>query len=256
MARSTLVLCYHALSERWPAVLAVTPEAFEAQLRLLLGRGYRGTTFSEAVRSPGRRTLAVTFDDAYRSVYELARPILGELGLPATVFVPTAFAGSEKPMSWPGIERWLGGPHERELVPMSWEELGELAEAGWEIGSHTRTHPRLTELDDEALAVELEGSRADCEAALQAPCRSLAYPYGDEDERVVAAAGAAGYMAAGALPQSFAGASHLRWPRVGVYRPDDHRRFAIKTSPGVLALRASRGWSVPAGIRRLARRRP
>ena len=47
-----LVLCYHAVSPRWPADLSVTPEAFERQLQLLVGRGYRGATFHDAVTSP------------------------------------------------------------------------------------------------------------------------------------------------------------------------------------------------------------
>ena len=39
--------------------------------------------------------------------------------------------------------QWLDSPHAGELTPMSWDELGELSELGWELGSHTRTHPRL-----------------------------------------------------------------------------------------------------------------
>ena len=49
-------------------------------------------------------------------------------------------------MTWPGIDHWIGGPHETELVPMSWEELATLAAAGWEVGAHTRTHPHMTQL--------------------------------------------------------------------------------------------------------------
>src|SRR5256885_10994213 len=137
-----LVLTYHAVSERWPAELSVIPDRLEWQLRTLLDRGYRGATFTEAVSAPpAPRTVAVTFDDAYRSVLKLAFPILCRLGLVGTVFAPTDFIGREGPMAWPGIDRWLGGPHEPELVPLSWTELGVLVETGWEIGSPTRTHP-------------------------------------------------------------------------------------------------------------------
>ena len=45
----TLVLCYHAVSDGWPSGLSVTPAALERQLAILLGRGYRGVTFTEAV---------------------------------------------------------------------------------------------------------------------------------------------------------------------------------------------------------------
>ena len=89
-------------------------------------------------------------------------------------------------MSWPGIDHWAGGPHEHELEPMSWEELGRLAAAGWEVGSHTRSHPLLTQVaDDDSLAGELAQSKAVIESRLDRPCESIAYPYGDHDDRVV-----------------------------------------------------------------------
>jgi len=180
-----LVLCYHAVSERWPADLSITPRALEEQLELLVRRGYRGATFTDAVTSPpDGKVLAITFDDAYRSVLELGLPILERLGLPGSVFVPTDYAGSERPMSWPGIEQWCEGEFERELVPMSWEELGGLAGRGWEVGSHTCSHPHLTELDDSELDDELRGSKAVCEDRLGRRCESIAYPYGDHDLRV------------------------------------------------------------------------
>src|SRR5438105_523916 len=110
-----LVLCYHATSEDWPAALSVTPERLERQLRLLVGHGYRGSTLERAVFDPPHpRTLAVTFDDAYRSVLTTAKPILDALGLPASVFVPTRFPDTGEPMAWPGIDQWLDGPHRDE----------------------------------------------------------------------------------------------------------------------------------------------
>src|SRR5690242_16905578 len=173
MSGDLLVLCYHAVSERWPADLSITPANLEAQLGLLAARGYRGVTFTEAVlQPPDGKAVAVTFDDAYRSVLELGEPILTRLGWPATVFVPTDFAGAEHPMSWPGIDQWAGGEFDRELVPMSWEELGRLAGGGWEIGSHTCSHPRLTTLEDARLDEELRRSRSECQDRLERPCDS------------------------------------------------------------------------------------
>ena len=231
-----VVLCYHAVSADWPAQLAVTPERFEQQLTLLVRRGYRGATFAQAAAAPAaRKTLAVTFDDGVRSVLDRAAPVLRALGLPATVFVPTDFVGSEAPMSWPGIERWLGGSHEQELVPLGWDELRGLRDEGWEIASHTRTHARLIRLGDAELRDELEGSRARLESELGEPCRTLAYPYGEADERVIDAARTAGYDAACGLPTSFEGVSPLAWPRTGVWRNDGPFSFRVKVSSPVLA---------------------
>ncbi len=230
--RDVLVLCYHALSASWPAALAIPAERLERQLEYLVRAGYRGATFSEAVLAPpARKTLAVTFDDGFRSVIDEALPILTRLGLPGTAFVPTALVGRPGPMAWPGTERWLGTPHESGLHSMTWRQLTMLADAGWEVASHTCTHPRLTELDDERLADELVRSRAECEQRIGRPCRSIAYPYGDVDARVVRAAAAAGYASAAALPMRLHRRAALRWPRVGIYSNDPFPRFLAKVSP-------------------------
>jgi peptidoglycan/xylan/chitin deacetylase (PgdA/CDA1 family) len=237
-AGRTVTFGYHAISDSWSADLSVTTKQFREQLQLLVKRGFRGNTFHDAVTSPspGRR-MVVTFDDAFSSVLELGFPILSSLGLVATVFVVTDFADSGRPLRWPGIDRWVGGIHEPELKGLSWSQLAQLADAGWEIGSHTRTHPRLTSLSDDALVGELRGSREACERALGRPCRSLAYPYGDFDPRVLAAAADAGYEAAATLPTFFTRPTALAWPRIGVYRKDSLRRFRVKVSPTVCRIR-------------------
>jgi peptidoglycan/xylan/chitin deacetylase (PgdA/CDA1 family) len=239
-----LVLCYHALSERFPAAMSVTPDAFERQLGLLKRAGYRGLTFSDAVRARSGRVVAITFDDAYLSELTLAKPLLDAVGYPATVYAPTAYLDApEQPLKWDGIEQWHGGEHERELLPMSWDQLGELAEAGWEIGSHTCTHPHLDRVSDDAqLRAELVESKATVEERLGRDCATLAYPYGEYDERVIAAAEAAGYAAAGTLPARLHPARPLAWPRVGIYRGDDERRFRLKVSRVMRKLRGSRLW--------------
>ncbi len=254
--KDVLILCYHAVSDDWPSKYAVTRTQLEEQLGYLAARGYRGATFHDAVHSPpASRTLAVTFDDAYRSVLDLAAPILSRFGIPATVFVTTGFADGVTPMTMGALDRWIGGPYEQELLPMSWEELDSLAATGWEIGSHSRTHPRLTEVDDLVLAEELQGSRGDCAARLSAPCRSLAYPWGDEDDRVVRAAGEAGYSAAAAHPHPLLHAPEpMRWPRIGIQRGDRDAQFRRKVSPLRRRLHRHRAWSVVQAGHRVLRR--
>lgn len=223
-----LVLCYHAVDDRWPKALPAA--ALEAQVTHLLERGYKPARFTEAVLDPpAPRTLAVTFDDGLHSVHGHALPLLSRLGVVATAFVPTAFPGRAR-ARWRGIERWLASEHEHGLAPMSWEQLSELEQAGWEIGSHTRTHPWLTRLGDAELADELHRSKSECEERLGRACRSLAYPYGDVDDRVVAAAGAAGYEAGAGLPMRLGRVTALNWPRVGIYSNDPPPRFRAKTA--------------------------
>ena len=238
-----LVLCYHAVSETWPADLAVTPTRLGEQVGLLLRLGYRPVTFHEAVTTPGGgKTVAVTFDDGFASVARLGLPVLAGLGVPASLFVTTDFVDGEEPLAWPGIEQWADGAYAAELDAISEAEVRRLVEAGWEIGSHTCTHPRLTTLDEPALARELEESRRRCEEVAGAPCRSLAYPYGDSDERVIGAAERAGYETACLLPSRFAPPRRLAWPRVGVYVDDGPVAFRAKISPSVRRLRAGPLW--------------
>ncbi len=237
----TLVLCYHAVSPDWPERYTVTPDALETHVRDLLGRGYRGVTFADAVRAQaGERVFALTFDDAYRSVRERALPLLDRLGVPATVFAVSGFADSAAAVTT-ALGDWAGGPHAAELRSMGWDELRALADRGWEIGSHTRSHPMLTRLSDAELDDELAGSRAACEAGVARPCRSLAYPYGDFDARVARAAAAAGYEQAATL---FGGQPDapgaLEWPRVAVNRHHSPRAFRLKSSRLVRRARTRR----------------
>lgn len=253
-----LVLCYHAVARDWPSELAVRPEDLERQVARLLERGYVPATFSQAISDPpAEKVLAVTFDDSYRSVTRLGRPVLDSLGVPATVFVPTGPVGSERPMAWAGIDGWLGSEWEPELVPMGWDELEELAGSGWEIGSHSVTHPYLTQVADDVLAEELAGSRATLVERL-GRCDSIAYPYGDVDARVVAAARQAGYRTGAALPDRYrADPQLLEWPRLMIGRDDSEAAVERRTSRSFRRLQASRAWSlVPLAVGAAKRLRP
>jgi peptidoglycan/xylan/chitin deacetylase (PgdA/CDA1 family) len=229
-----LVLCYHALSRVSRLETTVHPDRFERQVAALRDMGYVGTTFTEALTAPARsRVVAITFDDGSKSVRRDAWPILEAAGFTATAFVPTAWVGRPDAVRWAGLESARDTADRDELVCMSWEDLAALADGGWEIASHTRTHPYLTMLDDRRLADELAGSRADCEQRLGRGCRALAYPYSDVDARVVAAASAAGYTFAATVAYLPEWPRPLCWPRLGVAASDSDRRFARRTSPTV-----------------------
>lgn len=205
------------------------PADFEAQLSSFVRSGYRGATLSEALVSPpAARILVVTFDDAHSSVWEHARQPMERLGIPGTVYAPTDYVGAGRLMGWDGYDTWLGTEHEAELAPMSWRQLRELAAAGWEVGSHTCSHPRLSQLDDGAIAAELEDSRRICEEESGRPCHSIAYPYSDYDERVVRAAAAAGYRFAVSVPRDPQPPLPFEWPRVGAYHGEDARRVRMR----------------------------
>lgn len=226
MGRPT-ILAYHAVSP-FPNPLCVDVASLREQLTVMVGKGMHAVTFAEALSSSAPdRAFAVTFDDGFLSVYDRARPVLAELGIPATVFVPTARIGRDEPLDWPGLTP-EPMPSE-ELLPMTWDQVRELAADGWEIGSHSVTHPRLPQMADADLRRELVDSKRTCEEQAGVPCRTLAYPFGDADARVVGAAAEAGYVA-GVTMTVLRCAGPLAVPRIGVYSNDTRRRFALKVS--------------------------
>lgn len=254
-AARPLILAYHAVSSTWRSPLAVSEDTLRTQLRHLAGRGYVGLTFSEAERRREagdlpERTVVVTFDDGYASNLRAA-PILEECGYPATVFVVTAFVESGRPLSWYGIDGDSAPADIGELAPLRWDELRGLREAGWEVGSHTVTHPLLTTLDPDRGQAELLTSRASIRDRLGI-CDSLAYPYGAADRRTAAAALEAGYAGACVLTGAhFDDVPYLR-PRVGLTESDTGARLALKLSRAGLAFRRS---PVALAIRKSRRRR-
>jgi peptidoglycan/xylan/chitin deacetylase (PgdA/CDA1 family) len=244
-----LVLCYHAVSETWNHTLSVSPATLEAQLDLLKRRGYRPVGAAEAAAGSGR-LLHVTFDDAFTSIRN-ALPALERAGVRATVFACTGYADDGRPLGVPELQGELDARPE-ELETMRWDELRELVARGIEVSSHTVSHPHLPTLADAELADELRSSRERLEDELGRPCTVLAYPYGDCDERVRAAAKAAGYETAFGLPGDSSGSDPFDVFRVGVWHGDSPRRLALKAgslvrSPFAMRLRVALGLTHSAG---------
>jgi peptidoglycan/xylan/chitin deacetylase (PgdA/CDA1 family) len=236
-----LVLCYHAVADGWPSTLAVSPAQLERHAATLSRRGYTALTFAEAERrrragTLPRRTVVFTFDDAFASVGR-ARIVLDRFAFPATVFALGAY-GDGRALEWPEIKAWTTGPHRTELASLTWDELRDLRDGGWEVGAHTMTHPSLPSLDDEGLDREIAGSRAVIEREVGI-CETFAYPFGRLDDRVAAAVGRAGFLAACSLSGTHPADEPLRRPRVGIYPRDTGLRLWLKLSPLVLRLRRS-----------------
>ena len=218
--RDVLVLCYHGVA---PDSLhgEVTPDALRAQLSLLAERGYRWATFTEAVNGEDvGRIASITFDDGIASAVEHGLPVLEEVGARGTMFLTLTMLG------WGG--RLDAG------------DAAQLAQRGWEIGSHTMTHPVLTNVDDQTLHEELATSKRELERITGMPCTAVSYPTGRCDARVVGAAEAAGYEAGAALEGATqVSPGPLAWPRVGVRGDDSLGVFRVKCSRPVRRMRSS-----------------
>jgi peptidoglycan/xylan/chitin deacetylase (PgdA/CDA1 family) len=239
VTQRSVVLCYHAVSDAWDHLLSVSPQAFDRQLRLMLALRYLPGSATDALERRGR-IFHVTFDDAFESVWN-AVPVLERLGVKATVFACTDYADGGKTFRPPELADEASA-HPDDLATMDWGSLAALAERGIEIGSHTQTHPHLVSLSDSELRSELRGSRERLEDVLGSPCRFLAFPHGEHDARVRAAARASGYRAAFALPGRERPRDDFALPRVGIWRHTRLPRLTVKTSSLSRSVGMLQGW--------------
>lgn len=146
------ILVHHRVTQRvagFPEpTFNVTPRQFRLQLEGLLRQGYqfwplrRLVALHLAGESVPEKVVVLTFDDGYECVYSEAFPVMRELKIPATVFVNTAFLGSETPFTF---DRW--GVSHSELLPrqafkpLGWDQCREMLHSGLvELGAHTHTH--------------------------------------------------------------------------------------------------------------------
>ena len=216
-----LVLMYHGIADAGEQVSRwrVSRQAFAEQMRLLRDSGHYTLRLSELERPPAPGGVCITFDDGYRDTFDAAR-LLADLGFSAAWFLVSDRVGGQADWDKPGQGAALLGL----------DELRAMAEAGMEFGSHSATHPRLTDLDEASLARELERSRRHLGECLDRNVEAIAYPYGRFDDRVVAAAGRAGYRLGftTAAGTANAAADPLRIRRITIEGTDDLGRFARK----------------------------
>jgi peptidoglycan/xylan/chitin deacetylase (PgdA/CDA1 family) len=194
-ARRSIILCYHGVGPSTtrtdPGFLRVDPDAFRAQLDLLLGAGFEFVTVSELVdrtggREPPPGLVALSFDDGMDDNHEHLLPILQAHGIRATVYVTTGLIGKANP--------WMASGSGARMMTAA--ELQDLVEAGFEIGAHTVTHPDLSQLDFDACLREMIGSRTALEEILGIRVRTFAYPYCRYGPAALVAARQAGFVAA------------------------------------------------------------
>ena len=179
------IVTYHSIDDSG-SVVSVHPERFRMHVEHLAERGIPVLSLREVLSPDCEAGVAITFDDGFANLASVAWPILRSHGFSATAFVATDWVGRDN--GWDPDDARIP-----RLPLLGWSELAGLAQEGLTIASHSRSHPRLTELDARARAEELEESAATIEARLGERPLALAYPYGDYDSPVKRAAEAAGY---------------------------------------------------------------
>ncbi len=188
---NSLVLLYHRMGSPFVRSIVrgqyVFPRVFRWQLQAFLGRQYRAVRLAELLQDAEARCgqFAVTFDDGFTSMARLACPILLEMHIPATLYIVVGGIGK--------TNVWDQREGDRAETMCTAAEVRELAELGFEIGSHSMTHPRLTRLSDAEVRSEIVDSKQALEDLLGRAVHSFSYPYGDQDARVRRMVAEAGY---------------------------------------------------------------
>ncbi len=226
------VLAYHniALAPRGALLpkLYVEPRNFARQMWCLKRLGLRGVSMSEGLwhLDHGRagRVVALTFDDGYADNLQNAACSLREFGFGATCFIVTGCLGAYNVWDAEALRVRKPVMDVRELK--TW--LGE----GFELGSHTRSHPHLNELHPDAAEAEIAGSRADLERVAGVKIEHFCYPYGSVNARVARQVEAAGYRSAVTTQRGLARVDDNRFllPRLSVSGRRGLLRFTFKAA--------------------------
>src|SRR5881296_2473456 len=203
-----IIFCYHRLVDkiRYPGT-EITPAAFEAQMKELKDRGITVISMQDLLawkrseKNIPPRCAVITFDDGWKSQYEVAWPIMKKYGYPLTMFIYTeGVAGGS-----------LGGGQ-----AITWEQLADMRDNGVDIEAHTATHQDLREGHNIMLAStggkktrtkltgpqyeqwvrnEVVGCKELLEQRLGIKVNCFAVPFGSYNEHVKELARNAGYEA-------------------------------------------------------------
>lgn len=175
-----VILQYHHVSTSTPPITSIAPEDFKRHMDYLAHNNFNILPLEQILDSLQKGeelpnyTAAITFDDAYLSVYTDAFPILKELDWPFSIFVTTGLIETNASLY------------------SSWNQIREMAAAGATIANHTVSHPYFLERKTDASEVDwLEGIREEISSAeekiLQETGQShrlIAYPYGEYEPRI------------------------------------------------------------------------
>ena len=184
------VLVYHNFSKKRSDKTAVGQDDFEAQMKYLKQNGYHVVSIDQLLdfinykEQLPEKSIVITFDDAWRSIFDIALPVLIKYGFTATFFIYTDFIGGGKAMTWKQIET--------------------LSKIGFDIQCQTKTHrnlavPKKNESFKEyfrSIEMEISYPKKLIKKKLDIDCKYLAYPYGETNNLVVALLKKYGYQAA------------------------------------------------------------
>ncbi len=182
--RSAVVLLYHRFGEDSLPSTNIKLEQFEAHINLLKAGNYHFMKLGDAVKllktkqALPERTVIISVDDAYKSVFTEAWPRLKAAGIPLTLFVSTDQVDSN---------------HSNY---MSWDNIRQLQAEGAEIAHHTASHLHMVHAGITAAIQDVRKASARFKTELGAVPKLFAYPYGEYTNEIAEAIKAEGFEAA------------------------------------------------------------
>ena len=219
MNKAIPILMYHQVTPNVrPEFLAcsITPRTFKIHmniLKLLRFTPINLTQLEDCRNGKSilpKKPILITFDDCYQECIDHAVPILEENGFTAVFFVPTECVGSKS--------HWLMPELGFEFPIIDWATVKYLDTNGFQVGSHSMTHPDLTNVTSEDCYKELAESRKVLEEHLGHEVVHLAYPYGLFNDAVKSIAAKVGYKTVCSVIERFARHDDdpLALPRINV----------------------------------------
>ena len=178
------IIMYHRFGEGDYPSTNVRVEQFESHIRELVSGRYSVLPLEQIIdafhsgRTLPQRTVAITIDDAYQSIYTVALPRLRQAGLPFTVFVAT-------------------DPIDAKAANfMSWDQIREIRNDGGTIGHHTASHLHMADASAERIQKEISKANERYKAELGEIPRIFAYPYGEASLAIRSMVVKSGFVAA------------------------------------------------------------
>jgi peptidoglycan/xylan/chitin deacetylase (PgdA/CDA1 family) len=175
------ILTYHSIDNSG-SIISTSPEKFKSQMQYLSDSSFNVISLEEIIhcihenRPFPPRSIAITFDDGFKNNYEIAYPILKELGFKATIFLVTGYCGKNN--------QWQGQPAEIPVLEiMGWDEVVEMSNNGIDFGAHTVNHANLLELSLEQAEDEIVDSKKVLKERLEKNILFFAYPYGGKTNK-------------------------------------------------------------------------
>lgn len=210
------VLMYHHIknpddpSSQLDINLSVPPDQFELQMASLNNHKYKSITVSQLFDLPQTNKVALTFDDGYKNLIQNAFPVMQKYHLIGTAHIIVNDVGKDGYMDW--------------------DDIKTLKKAGWEIGSHTLSHPDLSTISLAQASSQIFESKKVLEQNLGVTIESFCYPSGKYNADVENLVKEAGYTSATTTHSGLKNTSEksLELNRLRINGPDSLGQFEKK----------------------------